>query len=190
MRVEQSLVALSAARTATVTDETHSTMEAWVGQRPQRSNAVRSGAAPSVLVALTSAAIATEERQAAVRRGTAAVAQQALSKAAATTRSSGASSLDSSDPTLADPNLTVLIAMIERLTGRKVHVIRASDIPTDGPSAPEQSEGAGRAVAAAGCRPARAAAGAAGPKAGGSRSISSRSTPRPSRPRSVPRARS
>jgi hypothetical protein len=148
MRVEQSLVALSAARTATVTDETHSTMEAWVGQRPQRSNAVRSGAAPAAIVNLTSAAIAAEERKAAVRRSTAALAQQALCRAAPTARCSEASSLDASDPTLADPNLTALIAMIERLTGRKVHVIRASDIPTDGPSAQPQAEAVGSAAAA------------------------------------------
>ena len=151
MRVEQSQVALSASRTATVTDGTHSTLEAWVGQRPQRSTPVNSTAAPAAIVSLTSAAIAAEERQAAVRRGNTALAQRALSSAAATSaavsRGTGSSSLDPSDPTLADPNLTALIAMIERLTGHKVHVIRASDIPTDGPTAEQQAQAAGRAAA-------------------------------------------
>ena len=66
MRIEQSQVALSSSRTAGVTDETSSTMEAWVGQGPQGRTAIPSRLEPAALVALSAGAVAAASRQAAL----------------------------------------------------------------------------------------------------------------------------
>ena len=143
MRIEQSLVSLASRRVATVTDMTRSSMEAWIGDRP-------TGNAPSGSPGISApqtqtAAIARFSAQAlAAARDTRSVPS---SDAAPATASAGASGLqDSADPTVTDPKLAVLIMLIERLTGRKINLIRPGGVSTNADAAARQ---AGRRAAAA-----------------------------------------
>jgi hypothetical protein len=146
MRIEQSLVSLASRRVATVTDMTRSSTEAWIGDRP-----VRNGTAGAVAAATSDARAAATARLSAKAL--------AVARDAANTRSLPASGsgptavgtsatlgLDATDPTVSDPKLAVLLMLIERLTGRKIHLIKPGDVPTN---AEDTARRAGQAVAAA-----------------------------------------
>lgn len=150
MRIEQSQVALSSHRVATVIDMTHSSMEAWVGDRPAR-------AAPTPLKGSTVASAAIAGKAAIARLSAEAVssarnaARPTLRQTAAGVRRAGASDApDPTDPTIQDPKLAALIMLIERLTGRKVHLVRLADPAVDPEAAAQQAgDRAAAAVAAA-----------------------------------------
>jgi hypothetical protein len=57
---------------------------------------------------------------------------------------------DPTDPTIQDPKLAALIMLIERLTGRKIHLVRLADLAADPEAAAQQAgDRAAAAVAAA-----------------------------------------
>jgi hypothetical protein len=143
MRIQDSQVTLASARAATTLDQTRSTMEAWVGARPQRAAVTRIGDRPASIVALSTQAIAAASRQAAAKQATAAVAQQVRSSLAdiaakaQQTVGAGGTDSDASDPAVTDPNLVAFIALIEKLTGKKVHLIHPHE--ADGQASAAQS---------------------------------------------------
>jgi hypothetical protein len=149
MRIEESQVALSSQRTASMTNFSHTSVEAWVGDRPAKPKP----AATSVTVDMSSvkAAIArlSEEARAAARTA----GRQDLASAGTTTgRASAAgepSPNDPNDPTTTDPNLNFLILLIERMTGRKVNLLRASDFRDPNSAAQQAGQKAAAAVSAA-----------------------------------------
>jgi hypothetical protein len=144
MRIEQSQVGLTSRRAATIADTSRSSMEAWLGDRPARGVATTPSAASATGAAR--AAIARLSAEARI------VAQQAVAQGAAT----GAVP-DMTDPAVTDPKLAVLIMLIERLTGHKVHLVRPGAVRADGPSAAQQAGAkAAQAVAAANGQPAAA----------------------------------
>jgi hypothetical protein len=144
MRIEKSQVALASHRVASVFDMTRSSMEAWIGNRPARNGSA--GPSASGAQATARAAIAT-------------LSAQALASARTTTAPSGARSAsaakaaatlgapDPTDPLTTDPSLSVLIMLIERLTGRKIRLVHLGDIPADAQATAQQ---AGDSAAAAG----------------------------------------
>jgi hypothetical protein len=157
VRIEQSLVSLASRRVATVTDTTHSSMEAWIGDRPSRSTTSGSPRMPAPDPRAAAIARLSAEALAAAREAT----SRPSSGATVTTATAGAPGLqDSTDPTVTDPKLAVLIMLIERLTGRRIHLVRPGDVPTDANAA------AGRA-GRQGAAPISAAQQAAAPQRAG-----------------------
>jgi len=166
MRIQDSQVALTASRSASTVDQTLSTMQAWVGQRPSGTPAARLGGQPASIVALSTQAIAAASRQAAAKQASAAVAQQArsaLAGIAATAQQSaggtGVSNSDATDPSITDPNLIAMIALIERLTGRKVHLVRPSDVQGNSEASVQAAGKQAAAQSSAGVAPAAQPAG-------------------------------
>jgi hypothetical protein len=125
MRIEQSNVALASTRHASVFDSSRSKVEAWVGDRPT------GGAQP-------------------VRQSQAAVS----SISAGIIGSSPSETTDPADPFISDPKLAILIQLIEHMTGHKIHLIRAGDVPTNSNAA---STATGRQAAAPSAQPAPSA---------------------------------
>ena len=152
MRIEQSLVSLASRRVATVTDMTRSSAEAWIGDRTSRN--AGSGSAGVAAPGSQTAAIANLSAQAlAAARATMKVTAQG---AAPTDGAAGAPGpQDSADPAVTDPKLAVLIMLIERLTGQKIHLIRPGDPPIN---ADASAQRAGSRAAAAGAASQQAAA--------------------------------
>ena len=101
MRIEQSNVALASTRRASVFDSSRSKVEAWIGDRPNP------GAQPA-------------RQQAAPATG--------ISAGISTAPSS--ETIDPADPFISDPKLAILIQLIEHMTGHKIHLISAGDVPT------------------------------------------------------------
>lgn len=138
MRIEQSQIALTSRRVANVTDQSRSTLKAWVGPKPaagaQGATSVGSPARDVEVSALASLVKLSGQAVAAARQ---------ISGQGGT--SSGEPDLN--DPTITDPNLVAMIMLIERLTGHKVHLIHMADLPTDTNAAAQQA--AQQAVAAA-----------------------------------------
>jgi len=151
MRIVQSAVVLASQRSASVGDTATSSIEAWVGERPRSKPVTRvtagTAATPAALASLTSQArvMAARESTAALQAQRARAPIRQLATAGPAVTSSGAGP-DLTDPTITDPNLTALIALIERLTGRKVHLVKPGDIPTNAEPTAQQ---AGRAASAA-----------------------------------------
>jgi hypothetical protein len=165
MRIEQSTVALSSQRRASTTDSTRASMQAWVGDRPSQALTTAMAASGrndlAAITRISSQALATvrasaeaASRLAASRSAIAAAGRQLLASASLTDKTIGASAAsdDAADPTISDPNLSVLVLLIERLIGRKIHLIRPGDVATD----------ASATAAAAGQRAARAVAASQG----------------------------
>jgi len=101
MRIEQSNVALTSTRRASVYDSSRSKIEAWVGDRPNPgAQGVRRSAAP------------------------------ASSGSAGISAASPSEATDPADPIISDPKLAILIQLIEHMTGHKIHLIRVGDVPT------------------------------------------------------------
>jgi hypothetical protein len=143
VRIEQSLVSLTSRRVATVADLSRSSMEAWIGDRPSRSATPGSPKPPAPETQTAAIARLSVQALAAARR----TSRLPSSGAAPTAGTAGAPGLqDSADPTVTDPKLAVLIMLIERLTGRKIHLIRPGDVPTDADAAAQR---AGQQAAAA-----------------------------------------
>ena len=162
MRIEQSSVALTSRREAASTCVTRGTMETWVGDRRGSGDITRSFSAPgdhgNAAIASISAQALVAERAAQGQAARAAAAQKALADLrtialaarakAAPTSGAGPTIDDGSDPTVSDPNLRALIQLIEHLTGRKVHLVRPSDMQAAA-SATAQAQAAGRQAAQA-----------------------------------------
>ncbi len=142
MRIGQSTVELASARQASTSDSTRATLQAWVGNRPSSGLAATLAASgrndlaaitrissQAFVSARTSAEAAA--RAAASRSAAAAAARQLLASANADRSTAATAVADPSDPAVSDPNLSVLILLIERLTGRKVRLIHPGDVPTD-----------------------------------------------------------
>jgi hypothetical protein len=147
MRIEQSEVALTSQRSATTSDTTRSSIQAWVGERPNRAPVTRieqSASSPAAIAGFSAQAIAAALRP---------MRAQLPQLATAASTSAPVSSPDVSDPAITDPNLAVLIQLIERLTGRKVHLIKPGEVTTNADAAARQ---AGEAAAASQSAPAPA----------------------------------
>jgi hypothetical protein len=116
MRIAQSQVALASQRTATVSDTSRSTMQAWAGDRPRQAPVVRlevgARSTPAAIAGLTAEAVAESSRRA----------------IAASTTAHVATGPDMGDPAISDPKLSVLIALIERMTGHKIHLLKPGDL--------------------------------------------------------------
>jgi hypothetical protein len=158
MRIEQSAVALTSERQAVSSFHTRATIEAWVGDRGGDKASTTSisstgsggAAALASISAQARAATGASARSASARRAAlAAVASVAAStphrshRASKSGRGVGSSG---TDPAISDPNLSILVALIERLTGRKIHLIACGDVPAD---ANEQAQAAAEAAAQA-----------------------------------------
>ena len=142
MRIEQSQVGLSSSRMASVTDTSRSSMLAWVGDRPSKPPSI--GQSLKIDTASLVAAVARLSDQA---RAAAQTATRATLPAVAGPKQASPSDLsDATDPTTTDPNLNLLIALIERMTGRKVHLLRAGDLKGN----PQAQQATQQAAAAAG----------------------------------------
>ncbi len=135
MRIDQSSVLLASQRVASTTDSTRGTLQAWVGDRPASAAAARtlssSGRNDAAIVRISAQALAAVQASAqAAQRVTlgrsALMGSSWLSSANSTTPS--APGVDPTDPTTSDPNLLVLIQLIERMTGRKIHLLRPGDV--------------------------------------------------------------
>ena len=154
MRIEQSTVALSSSRQASTTDSTRGTLQAWVGDRPASAAGARAisstGGGAAAIVRISAEALATALASAQAAQRVAAsrpIAASGRLPALASQTASASSTLgESSDPTISDPNLSVLVLLIERLTGRKIHLIRPGDIEAN---ADAKAAAAGREVAQA-----------------------------------------
>ena len=158
MRIEQSQVALSSRRFAATVDATRSSMEAWVGDRPARATATTTAASLATALDAGKAAIA---RLSAEARLAAQGARQAAPHVVSTAETVGPQNApDLTDPTTTDPQLTLLILLVERLTGRKVHLIRLDNVPSDieaaAQKAGDQAAAATAAAQSAGAQPQRA----------------------------------
>jgi hypothetical protein len=140
MRIEQSTVALTSERQAVSSLQTRATIEAWVGNRggdsstPTSISSTAGGGAAALATISAQARVAAgvSARSASARRAAlAAVASVAASTPHRSHRASrtGRAGSDGTGPTISDPNLYVLVALIERLTGRKVQLIRPGDVP-------------------------------------------------------------
>jgi hypothetical protein len=149
MRIVQSEVALASQRSATVSDTTRSTIQAWVGERPRQTPLTRvsigAAATPAATAAITAQAKALAAHQSALAGRHVSISVPQLSSAGQTAGSAQVGP-DMTDPAITDPNLAVLVALIERLTGHKIHLIRPGDIQTHADAAAQQ---AGQAAAAA-----------------------------------------
>ena len=143
MRIEQSQVSLASRRAASVTDMTRSSVEAWIGDRPGR-NATSGSPGVAAPRSQTAATANLSAQALASARETMCVT---LEGAGPTAGAAGAPGLqDSADPTVTDPKLAVLIMLIERLTGRKIHLVRPGEVPANADAAAQR---AGRQAAAA-----------------------------------------
>lgn len=141
MRIEQSQIALSSQRTASMTNFSHTSVEAWIGDRPAKAkSAATSNAIDMTAVRAAIAKLSNEARTAATRTAE----RQDLASGGAATGQTAADAPDPNDPTTSDPNLNVLIMLIERMTGRKIHVLRSGDV-----SAGSVGQPAGQKAAAA-----------------------------------------
>jgi hypothetical protein len=129
MRIGQSTVALASARQASTSDSTRATLQAWVGNRPSSGLAATLAASGrNDLAAITRI---SSQAFASARASAEASARQLLASANADRSTATTAVADPSDPAVSDPNLSVLILLIERLTGRKVRLIHPGDVPTD-----------------------------------------------------------
>jgi hypothetical protein len=158
MRIEQSTVALASERKAVSSFQTRATIEAWVGDRAGDSSTSTSissmggggAAALASISAQARAAAGASARSASARRAAlAAVASLAAStphRSHRSPRDGHAAGSDGTDPAISDPNLSILIALIERMTGRKVHLIKPRDVASRGDVATDAGE---QAIAAA-----------------------------------------
>jgi hypothetical protein len=161
VRIEQSLVSLSSHRAATVSDMTHSTMEAWIGDRPSRAApAGGSGAA-----ATSAGSSAADAQRAAIARLSAealAMARQTTTPGSSAGAIGAASTSDAtgpdgmSDPAVSDPKLAVLILLVERMTGHKIQLVRPGDVPANAEE-PAQQAGPGAVAAVSAAKGAPAA---------------------------------
>ena len=160
MRIEQSQVALASRRVASVFDQTRSSMEAWIGDRPAKTGSA--GPSASAAQATARAAIATLSAQALASAQTAAgpTATRAVSTAKA---AADLGAPDQNDPLTTDPSLSLLIMLIERLTGRKVRLVHLGNASADAQATAQQAgESAAAAAAAANTQNAGAQSGKAG----------------------------
>jgi hypothetical protein len=141
MRITQSEVALSSQRSASVSDVTRSTMQAWIGDRPSRAPTTRVEqgihSTPAAIAGFSAQAVAVAARRAAARDQQPRVQLPQLATAVST--SSTVSGPDASDPTITDPNLAILIQLIEKLTGHKIHLVKPGDVPTNADAAARQA---------------------------------------------------
>jgi hypothetical protein len=129
MRIGQSTVALASARQASTSDSTRATLQAWVGNRPSSGLAATLAASGrNDLAAITRI---SSQAFASARASAGASARQLLASANADRSTATTAVADPSDPAVSDPNLSVLILLIERLTGRKVRLIHPGEVPTD-----------------------------------------------------------
>jgi len=148
MLIAQSDVALASQRTATVTDTTRSSIQAWVGDRPRQAPVTRvsqgSAATPAATAAITAQARALVAHQSAAAEQHVRVSPRQLG--AGQISGSAQAGLDMTDPMITDPNLAVLVALIERMTGRKIHLIRPGDVQSNSTATAQR---AGRAATAA-----------------------------------------
>jgi hypothetical protein len=136
MRIEQSQVALASRRVASVFDITRSSMEAWIGDRPAKSGSV--GPSASGAQAAARAAIASLSAQALASARSA--AQPNMARAASKDKAAATlGAPDPTDPLTTDPSLSVLIMLIERLTGRKVNLIHLGNVPADAQATAQQA---------------------------------------------------
>jgi hypothetical protein len=141
MRIEQSTIALTSERQAVSSYLASASIEAWVGDRHGQSSTTSisssDGGGAAALASISSRARAAAQasaRSASARVAAAAVAASAAASAKShrsnrASKSGHAAGSDASDPAISDPNLSILVALIERLTGRKVHLIRPGDVP-------------------------------------------------------------
>jgi hypothetical protein len=153
VRIEQSQIALMSHRVARVTDESSSTLKAWVGPKP----AAASAGAASVAGAAAAAANASTVRGIGVSALASIVKLSADALAAASQTSArvaagtASGAPDPNDPTTTDPNLAALIMLIERLTGHKVHLIHL--VPSDANATAQQAATAATAGSAGATKP-------------------------------------
>ena len=154
MRIVQSAVVLTSQRSASVSDTTTSSIQAWVGERPGSGPVTRvshgTAATPAALASLTSQAraMAARESAAALQSQRARLPVRQFAAASPSGASSGAGP-DLTDPTITDPNLTALLALIERLTGHKIHLVKPGDVAANaGTTAQQAGQAASAAVAA------------------------------------------
>jgi hypothetical protein len=143
MRIEQSQVALASRRVASVFDMTRSTMETWIGDRPAKTGSTVPSA--SGAQATARAAIASLSAQALASARSA--AQPILARSASPAKAAATlGAPDPTDPLTTDPSLSVLIMLIERLTGRKVRLVHLGNTRTD---AQATTQGAGESTTTA-----------------------------------------
>ncbi|HEX7491290.1 MAG TPA: hypothetical protein VF337_06270 [Candidatus Limnocylindrales bacterium] len=150
MRIEQSQVWLSSQRTASVTDFSRTSVEAWVGDRPTTPKpAVNSTTISPAAVKAAIAKLSAEARTAARTAAATAAGRELVSSGAAASQTSSAGITDSTDPTTTDPNLNLLMMLIERMTGRKIHLFNPNDFRDANSAARQAGQNATAAVAAA-----------------------------------------
>ncbi len=153
MRIEQSLVSLASRREATVTDVTRSSKEAWIGDRPAQNLAAVFDPGPSQ--SSQAAAIARlSDQTLGLARSLSSRLSAATAGAMAVAGPSSTDVPDASDPAVSDPKLVILKMLIERLTGRKINLIRPGDVQANA-DATAQRAGREAAAAATGNAPAQ-----------------------------------
>jgi hypothetical protein len=173
MRIEQSTVALASQRQASTLDSTRASLEAWVGNRPSSAANSTAVSAPGSTGMPTIARISAQALAAARAAQQAVAATSSVKSAARQMLTSGASIAgngaaapaepDASDPTISDPNLSVLVLLIERLTGHKIHLIHPGDMTANAdPRAAAAGQQAAQAVAQSGTGSTPSAAQSAG----------------------------
>ena len=169
MRIEQSSVALASQHQATSTTLTHGTMEAWLGNRGSNGGArgIFAGGSGQAAISSMSAQALSAARSLEAKAARTAASQQAMAQVrsiaqaaraqAGTVGSVGSvggsstastASVDDSD-SITDPNLRALIQLVEHLTGKKIHLLRAGDVQSNAGTAANAATPAAQSAAPA-----------------------------------------